>query len=76
MNGSVVQIYPGLCKVGPGCPGGTNLCIAVPADPADPLQTKWSKGTYAANPIVNNSEDLNTTFPVGERSFQVPTRPP
>lgn len=69
VNGSVVQIYPGLCKVGPGCPGGTNLCIAVPADPADPLQTNWSKGSYATNPIVNNTgRDPSTAWqtPSGE----------
>jgi len=52
VDGKVVQVYPGLCKTSDkGCPGGTNLCIAVPADPSDPLQTNWSK-TWATNPIV------------------------
>ena len=62
VNGSVVQVYPGLCEhykngTNPGCPGGTNLCIAVPEDASDPLQTNWTKtawfkGTNASNPIV------------------------
>ena len=53
----VVQVYPGLCNTKESdCPGGTNLCIATPADPLDPLQTNWTKDstkTGAVNPIVN-----------------------
>ena len=42
VEGKVVQIYPGLCNgKSPGCPGGTNLAIAVPEDPSDPFQTNW-----------------------------------
>jgi len=57
VDGKVVQVYPGLCNTkDAGCPGGTNLCIAIPADPSDPLQTNWTKDasvTGAVNPIVN-----------------------
>jgi sucrose-6-phosphate hydrolase SacC (GH32 family) len=57
VDGHVVQVYPGLCDPKNGdCPGRTNLCIAKPADPSDPLQTNWTKETAvtgAVNPIVN-----------------------
>jgi beta-fructofuranosidase len=57
VNGQTVQVYPGLCNTrNEGCPGGTNLCIAVPADPSDPLQTKWTKEEYTVNPIVNATQ--------------------
>jgi len=81
VNGSVVQVYPGLCnspKAGTGCPGGTNLAIAVPADPADPLQTNWTKdgvrGTLTGyvNPIANGTgRDPSTAWqtPSGEWRF-------
>jgi sucrose-6-phosphate hydrolase SacC (GH32 family) len=53
VDGKVVQVYPGLCDTkNADCPGGTNLCIAVPADPSDPLQTNWTK-TEAATGVVN-----------------------
>merc|ERR1719326_1853363 len=53
VDGKVVQVYPGLCDTkNSSCPGGTNLCIAVPADPSDPLQTNWTK-TEAATGAVN-----------------------
>lgn len=66
VGGKIVQVYPGLCDVEqPGCPGAVNLCMAVPADPSDPLQTNWSKTGETAgylpsidgytNPIVNGS---------------------
>lgn len=66
VDGKIVQVYPGLCDVEqPGCPGAVNLCMAVPADPKDPLQTNWSKTGDTtgylpaingfANPIVNGS---------------------
>ena len=57
VDGQVVQVYPGLCypQFSDYCPGGTNLAIAVPADPKDPLQTNWTKDVYTVNPIVNNT---------------------
>ena len=57
VDGKVVQIYPGLCypQFSDNCPGGTNLAIAVPADPDDPLQTNWTKDVFTVNPIVNNT---------------------
>jgi hypothetical protein len=71
VDGQVVQVYPGLCyaQFSTNCPGGTNLAIAVPADPADPLQTNWTKDTFAVNPIVNNTgRDPSTAWktPAGE----------
>jgi beta-fructofuranosidase len=81
VDGQVVQVYPGLCnaanakKLGGVCPGGTNLCIAVPANPADPLQTNWSKSGKSGhlagyvNPIVNaTGRDPSTAWktPSGE----------
>lgn len=74
--GSVVQIYPGLCNhQSKDCPGPTNLCIAVPEDPSDPLQTNWTKDGKAGaftgyvNPIANNTgRDPSTAWqtPSGE----------
>jgi len=71
VDGQVVQVYPGLCysKFSTNCPGGTNLAIAVPADPTDPLQTNWTKEVYTVNPIVNNTgRDPSTAWktPAGE----------
>lgn len=78
VNGSVVQVYPGLCqnpKKGEPCPGATNLAIAVPEDPTDPLHTNWTKDgkvgafTGYTNPIVNNTgRDPSTAWrtPAGE----------
>jgi sucrose-6-phosphate hydrolase SacC (GH32 family) len=73
VDGKVVQVYPGLCRVGTdNCPGGTNLCIAIAADPTDPLATNWTKDatiTGAVNPIVNNTgRDPSTAWktPSGE----------
>lgn len=70
VNGQTVLVYPGLCNARKtSCPGGTNLCIAVPADPSDPLQTNWTKDEYARNPIVNGTQrDPSTAWqnPSGE----------
>ena len=44
VNGKIIQVYPGICNK------TVTLCIAVPADPSDPLQTNWSK-TWVKNPI-------------------------
>eukprot|EP01043_Picozoa_sp_COSAG02_P065263 COSAG02_NODE_9793_length_2109_cov_1.419900_1_plen_333_part_00 len=77
VDGNVVQIYPGLChgKPADGCPGQTNLAIAVPQDPTDPLQTNWTKdgkvGTLTGyvNPIANDTgRDPSTAWrtPSGE----------
>lgn len=73
-----MQVYPGLCN-NPGkgrpCPAPTSLCIAVPEDPSDPLQTNWTKdgkvGTLTGyvNPIVNDTgRDPSTAWqtPHGE----------
>eukprot|EP00937_MAST-01D_sp_MAST-1D-sp2_P003400 g3400.t1 len=57
VGGHVVQVYPGLSNGG----RQTQLCIAVPADPSDPLQAEWAKDgargafTGYANPIANNT---------------------
>ena len=71
VDGKVVQVYPGLCyaQFSDNCPGGTNLAIAVPADPDDPLQTNWTKDVFTVNPIVNNTgRDPSTAWktPSGE----------
>ena len=64
VNGTTIQIYPGLCrspKPGTACPGATNLAIAVPANPADPTQKNWTKdgvlGSFTGytNPIANDT---------------------
>ena len=69
----VARVYPGLCEepaAGTACPGATNLCVAVPADPADPLQTNWTKeGAGFDNPVVNDTaRDPSTAWrtPAGE----------
>ena len=50
------------------CPGGTNLAIAVPANPDDPLQTNWSKEAYTTNPIANNTgRDPSTAWTSNDR---------
>jgi len=70
VDGKVIQVYPGLCDTkNDDCPGGTNLCIAVPADPSDPLQTNWTKEGWATNPVVANiGRDPSTAWqtPDGE----------
>ena len=80
VDGKVVQVYPGLCKVSnttPGCPGGTNLCIAKPADPSDALQTNWTKefkDTGAVNPIVNNTgRDPSTAWQTAAGEWRLTT---
>ena len=64
-GGTVVQVYPGLCTSGAPCPGATTntaLCLAVPADPTDPLATNWTKDGAAgaftgyANPVASSAE--------------------
>ena len=54
----IVQVYPGLCGGAWGhwsnCTTGTNLNVAVPADPSDPLLRRWTKPAW--NPIVNNTQ--------------------
>jgi sucrose-6-phosphate hydrolase SacC (GH32 family) len=53
----IIQIYPGVCTntSWPRCPTGTNtIAIAVPADPADPLLTRWVKPS--SNPILNGTQ--------------------
>eukprot|EP00931_Biecheleriopsis_adriatica_P038940 TRINITY_DN22273_c0_g1_i1.p1 TRINITY_DN22273_c0_g1~~TRINITY_DN22273_c0_g1_i1.p1 ORF type:complete len:580 (-),score=94.96 TRINITY_DN22273_c0_g1_i1:93-1832(-) len=74
VDGKVVQVYPGLCDpADEGCPGGTNLCIAVPADPSDPLQTNWTK-TWTANPIVPNTErDPSTAWKTSSGEWRLTT---
>ena len=82
VDGTVVQVYPGLCKRlhqwDPACPGATNLAIAVPEDPSDPFQTNWTKDgkvgglTGYVNPIANNTgRDPSTAWqtPAGEWRF-------
>jgi len=74
VDGKVVQVYPGLCNTkDKGCPGGTNLCIAVPADPSDPLQTNWSK-TWTQNPIVpNTGRDPSTAWKTSSGEWRITT---
>jgi sucrose-6-phosphate hydrolase SacC (GH32 family) len=74
VDGKVVQVYPGLCNTKEaGCPGGTNLCIAVPADPSDPLQTNWTK-TWAQNPIVpNTGRDPSTAWKTSSGEWRLTT---
>lgn len=56
VDGKPVIVYPGLCVQGiqPNCTTGTLLAVAMPADPSDPLYTKWAKPDY--NPIANNTQ--------------------
>ena len=54
-----VIVHPGLCKIGADCPSGTAYSAAVPADPADPTCTNWSKPSY--NLIVNGTGDDPTS---------------
>merc|ERR1719277_2199456 len=74
VDGKVVQVYPGLCDTKKaGCPGGTNLCIAVPADPSDPLQTNWTK-TFAKNPIVPaTGRDPSTAWKTSSGEWRLTT---
>ena len=56
LAGGPVIMYPGICQQGDpthNCTTGTNLNLAVPSDPGDPLLTNWSKGP--TNPVVNNT---------------------
>ena len=51
-----VIMYPGICQQDDhmhNCTTGTNLNLAVPSDPRDPLLTNWSKAP--SNPVVNNT---------------------
>jgi len=76
VDGKVVQVYPGLCyaKFSDDCPGGTNLAIAVPADPTDPLQTNWTKDVYTINPIVNNTgRDPSTAWKTDAGEWRLTT---
>jgi sucrose-6-phosphate hydrolase SacC (GH32 family) len=78
VDGKVVQIYPGLCDTKQkDCPGGTNLCIAKPADPTDPLQTNWTKeykDTGAVNPIVNaTGRDPSTAWKTAAGEYRLTT---
>ena len=65
VNGTMVQVYPGLCASGGTCNGmttNTALCIAVPADPSDALASNWTKGgtrgtfTGYRNPVANGTQ--------------------
>jgi len=72
VDGKVVQVYPGLCNKNdwPSCTTGTNLAIAVPADPSDPLYKEWKKPDY--NPIRNGTQrDPSSAWktPAGEWRF-------
>ncbi len=58
VNGKPVIIYPGLCDK-ENCPDGSTYDAAVPADPADPLLTNWTKPSY--NPLVNGTGDDPST---------------
>ena len=56
------------------CPGGTNLAIAVPADPSDPLQTNWTKDVFTINPIVNNTgRDPSTAWKTDDGEWRLTT---
>lgn len=72
VNGKVVIVYPGLCS-GDGCPGATNLCIAVPEDESDPLYTNWSK-TWAQNPVVVGTQrDPSTAWQTAAGEWRLTT---
>jgi len=75
VDGKVVQIYPGLCNPKEkGCPGGTNLCIAVPADESDVLQTNWTKEVYTTNPIIpNTGRDPSTAWKTASGEWRLTT---
>merc|ERR1740121_2701544 len=75
VDGKVVQVYPGLCDTkGEGCPGGTNLCIAIPADPTDPLQTNWTKDVFTKNPIVPaTGRDPSTAWKTASGEWRLTT---
>jgi sucrose-6-phosphate hydrolase SacC (GH32 family) len=53
VDGKPVIVYPGLCNK-TNCPKGSTYDAAVPANPADPLLTNWTKPSY--NPLVNGKE--------------------
>jgi sucrose-6-phosphate hydrolase SacC (GH32 family) len=60
IEGKPYLIYPGNVQ------GGFDLAMAIPADPADPLYTNWTKDRrpgydVAANPIVSNTSDDPST---------------
>lgn len=75
VDGKVVQVYPGLCDTKEkGCPGGTNLCIAVPSDPTDPLQTNWTKDVYTKNPIFPDTQrDPSTAWKTSAGEWRLTT---
>ena len=56
LAGGLVIMYPGICQQDDhthNCTTGTNLNLAAPSDPRDPLLTNWSKAP--SNPVVNNT---------------------
>ena len=59
-DGTIAQVYPGICKpnLWPGCSTGTTLAVAVPSDPSDPLLTRWNTSSH---PILNNTQRDPTT---------------
>jgi len=60
VDGQVVLAYTGLCHDIPGC-GGSNLALAIPANPSDELQTNWTK--LNVNPIAKEvSRDPSTAW--------------
>ena len=76
VDGKVVQVYPGLChpERSDDCPGVTNLAIAVPADSSDPLQTNWTKDTFAVNPIANDTKrDPSTAWRTPDGEWRMTT---
>jgi len=78
VDGKVIQVYPGLCDTSAAdCPGGTNMCIAVPADPSDPLQTNWTKtksATGVDNPVVPDiGRDPSTAWQTPDGEWRLTT---
>ncbi len=74
VDGKVVQVYPGLCDKDkwPNCTTGTNLCIALPKDPSDPLLKEWMKPDY--NPIVNGTQrDPSTAWQTPDGEWRLTT---
>jgi hypothetical protein len=58
VDGKPVIIYPGLCNK-ELCPTSFTYDAVVPADPADPFYTNWTKPSY--NPLVNGTGDDPST---------------
>jgi len=74
VDGKIVQLYPGLCNKNdwPSCPTGTNLAVAVPADPSDPLYKVWTKPAY--NPIRNGTQrDPSTAWKTSSGEWRLTT---